>query len=99
MRAAVGDAHDDVLAIAEVRDLEPSAERISTMSTREAVVMDTLTTCRSRSRGPFRIKRSPPPTGLCIRRGKAKNEKYSRQQLGDGCDMMFIFHSFIRGPA
>lgn len=71
VRTAVGDAHDDLLAVALVGDAQQCAEGISAVSARQTVVVQALSAACARASGTFRIERSLACLRLCADIGKA----------------------------
>lgn len=71
VRTAIGNTHDDLLAVALVGDTQQCAEGIGAMGAGETVVMQALTTTCARARGTFRIERSLACLRLSADKGKA----------------------------
>lgn len=71
VRTAVGDAHDDLLAVALVGDTQQRAEGIGAVSARQTVVVQALSAACARASGTFRIERSLACLRLCADIGKA----------------------------
>lgn len=71
VRTAVGDAHDDLLAVALVGDAQQRAEWIGAVSARQTVVVQALSAACARACGTFRIERSLACLRLCADIGKA----------------------------
>lgn len=70
VRTAVGDAHDDLLAVALVGDAQQRAEWIGAVSACQTVVVQTLSAACARACGTFRIERSLACLRLCADIGK-----------------------------
>lgn len=71
VRTAIGDTHDDLLAVALVGDAQQCAERIGAVGAGETVVMQALAAACARARGTFRIERSLACLRLSADKGKA----------------------------
>ena len=71
VRTAVGDAHDNLLAVALVGYAQQCAEGISAVSARQTVVVQALSAACARACGTFRIERSLACLRLCADIGKA----------------------------
>lgn len=71
VRTAIGDAHDDLLAVALVGDAQQCAEGIGAMGAGETVVMQALAAACARARGTLRIERSLACLRLSADKGKA----------------------------
>lgn len=72
VRTAIGDTHDDLLAVALVGDAQQCAEGIGAVGARKTVVMQALAATCARARGTFRIERSL----ACLRLSADKGEAY-----------------------
>lgn len=71
VRTAIGDTHDDLLAVALVGDTQQCAEGIGAVGAGETVVMQALAATCARARGTFRIERSLACLRLSADKGKA----------------------------
>lgn len=71
VRTAVGDAHDDLLAVAFVGYAQQRAEGVGAVSARQTVVVQALSAACARACGTFRIERSLACLRLCADIGKA----------------------------
>lgn len=71
VRTAVGDAHDDLLAVALVGYAQQCAEGKRAVSARKTVVVQALSAACARARGTFRIERSLACLRLRADKGKA----------------------------
>lgn len=71
VRTAIGDAHDNLLAVALVGDAQQCAEGIGAMGAGETVVMQALAAACARACGTFRIERSLACLRLSADKGKA----------------------------
>lgn len=71
VRTAVGDAHDDLLAVALVGYAQQRAEGIGAVSARQTVMVQALSAACARACGTFRIERGLACLRLCADIGKA----------------------------
>ena len=71
VRTAIGDAHDDLLAVALIGDAQQCAEGIGAVGAGETVVMQALAAACARARSTFRIERSLACLRLSADKGKA----------------------------
>lgn len=71
VRTAIGDTHDDLLAVALVGDAQQCAEGIGAVGAGETVVVQALSAACARARGTFRIERSLACLRLSADKGKA----------------------------
>ena len=71
VRTAVGDAHDDLLAVALVGYAQQRAKGIGAVSARQTVVVQALSAACARACGTFRIERGLACLRLCADIGKA----------------------------
>ena len=71
VRTAIGDTHDNLLAVALVGDTQQRAEGIGAVSARQTVVVQALSAACARACGTFRIERGLACLRLCADIGKA----------------------------